>query len=118
MARSDITEEGMNGGEPDIACRHAVVTVLLQVIEKSEDLIRVNVVQVQIAGLALSLPGQEAKQQDQAVSIAQNSIGTEAAQPGKMVHEVVPQADRQLIRRSRFHLLPPSCSESDLTRLL
>jgi hypothetical protein len=117
MLGSDIAEKGVNGGEADIACRHAIVPVLFQMGQKCKNLVRINIIQVQVANVTLSLRSQEAKQENQTVSIAMDGVRAHAAKPGQMVCKVVTQTGRESIRRRRFHAGAPFCSETAVTNL-
>jgi hypothetical protein len=117
MPGSDITQKGVNGGEADIACWHAIVPVLFQIGQKRKNLVRLNIIQVQVANVTLSLRSQEAKQEDQTVSIAVNGVRAHAAKPGQMVCKVVTQTGREPIRRRGFHVCAPFCSETAVTNL-
>jgi len=81
MVSAYIAEKRMNGGEPDIARRHTVFTVLLQMYKEREDPIRLNVIQLQVADFDLSIRSDEAKQKDQAVAIAVNGVRAHSAKP-------------------------------------
>ncbi len=55
MTRRHVTEESVDGREPDIASGRAVVTLLLQVSQKRENLLRVEILEVQKRDAALLL---------------------------------------------------------------
>jgi hypothetical protein len=61
MVRSHITEKGVDGGEPDIPRRYRIITILLQMGKKCQDLVRLKVLQVQVAHIAPSIRSGEAK---------------------------------------------------------
>jgi len=82
----------------DVACRYTVVAVSLQMSEKRQYSVGLNVIEVQIGDLKLPTRGHEAKQQDQAVSITLNSVRAHSAKPGQVIREVVPQAGSEAIR--------------------
>jgi hypothetical protein len=63
MVSSQIAKESVNGSEPDVACRYAVFPVLLQMRKKSKDLVRPDVMQVEIGDIALSMRGQKPKKE-------------------------------------------------------
>jgi hypothetical protein len=107
MVRPDITEEGMDGGESDITRRHGVVALLLQMGKKREDHVRLNVIQVQIAHIDLSIRSDEAKQKHQTVAVAVDGVRAHSTKPGHMIGEVIPQAGRQAVRLRRLHGLTP-----------
>jgi hypothetical protein len=115
MPGSDIAQKGVYGGEADIACRHAIVPVLFQIGQKRKNVIRLNIIQVQLANMARSPRSQEAKQEDQTVSIAVDGVRAHTAKPGQMVCKVVTQTAREPIRRRGFHVCAPFCSETAVT---
>src|SRR6266542_3298173 len=85
--------------------------------EKRQYSARLNVIEVQITDLKLSIRSHEAKQQDHAVPITVNGMGAHSAKPGQVVREVFPQAGSEAIRRRELHRCPPFCLAAGTTNL-
>lgn len=90
MVRSDKTEECVDGREPDIARRHGVISIVLQMREKRQYHVRIDILQVQIANIDLSIRSDEAKQKYQTVTIAVNGVRAHSTKPGQVIGEVNP----------------------------
>src|SRR2546427_9489453 len=106
MMSGDIAGESVNGGKPNVARGHTVMALSLQISEKCQYSIRLDVIEIQIANLKLSIRGHEAKQQDQAVPITANGVRAHSAKPWQVICEVVPQTGSEAIRCSGLHRCP------------
>ena len=78
-----VPEERVDRGKAHIAGGDAVVPVELQVLEKREDRLGTEVVQVQLDDGPLRLGCDEPQQEHQAVPIAPDGVGTRASHPGR-----------------------------------
>src|SRR5579872_891870 len=97
MMSSHVSKKRVNSGKPDITCGHTVLAVLLEVVEKSQNLVRFKILQIQVRYLALSSGSKKPEQKYEAVSIAENRVGTHAAKPWQMIGKVIPQATSEEI---------------------
>ena len=48
MMSSHVSKKCVNSGKPDITCRHRVLAILLQVVEKSQNPVRFKILQIQV----------------------------------------------------------------------
>jgi hypothetical protein len=98
MVSADIAEESVDGGEPDVARRDAVVALLLQIYKEAEDSAGIEIVHVQITDFDLSIGCHKAEQENQAVAVALNRVRAHPTEPRQMIGEVVPETAREEIR--------------------
>ncbi len=88
----------MDGGEPDAACRDAVVALLLQIYKEDEDSAWVESVHVQITDFDLSIGSHKAEQENQAVAAGLNRVRAHPTEPRQMAGEVAPETAREEMR--------------------
>ncbi len=93
VIRRDEAREGVDGCEPSVSCCNAVLTCPLEVVKEGEDLIRRDVVEVELHDRAT--PGEEAKEQRARVAVAANRVRAHAADPRQVIGEELAQGAGQ-----------------------
>src|SRR5260370_27199326 len=89
IPRSQETEECMNGREPDISRRYAVLAFMFKVGEKREDSWWIQIHQVEFRQWLSLAGGEKPQQQHNAVAVTVDSMRTGSTKAGKIVREVV-----------------------------
>jgi hypothetical protein len=82
-----VAEEGADGGQPRVAGAHAVAPVLLQVIQEAGHERRVEVGQVQLAGLLAGAVLRVAQDQPPGVPVGGHGVGAGAELAGEPLGE-------------------------------
>jgi hypothetical protein len=83
MYAGNQPEEGMNGGQTDIASRGPVAPWLLTVVQKGDDDVGRQGIEIQLGHRPTGVCGGEPQQEGEAVSIAADGVRTGAADLGK-----------------------------------
>ena len=84
MVRGGVAHERVDGREPGVARRRAVAALSLQVVEKREDDVGGEVVDVQRDNGALAPLREKSEEDEERVAVAANRVGTHAANPGQV----------------------------------
>src|SRR5215471_16758642 len=107
MTRRHVMEEGVNGGEPNIASRRAIVALAFQVGQERDYLWRAQILEVQLRDGALSFISDKTQQENQTIAVTAYGVGTQSSQLWKIIPEEIAQGQGQPVRRFRFHRQPP-----------
>src|SRR5712691_6517467 len=89
ISRSHEVKECVNGREPDIARGDPVLSPLFQIGQKREDSWRIQIDQVEHGNGLFSLLRKIAEQQDDAVAITVDRVGTRSSKAGQVIAKVV-----------------------------
>src|SRR3989442_15058016 len=116
ISRSHEVKERVNGREPDMTRGDPVLSALLQIRQKREDSGRIQIGQVEYRNGFLSLLGKIAEQQDDAVAITVDSVGTHSSKAGQVIGEVVTDNGAEQIRRWCLHQRLPFAVWNGATR--
>jgi hypothetical protein len=82
-------KERVNGRESNVSRGNSVLTLLLKVGQECKDPRRIQIRQVEPRNRLISLSGEEAQQQDNAVAVAVDGVRTGSPKAGKVIREVV-----------------------------
>ena len=100
---SDVTKEGVQGCQSDIASGDRVVTFLFQGIEESDDVFGLEVAQVE----RRNGPAAMGRHEGQGITVAVDGVRTQAPQTGEVVAEKRAQSTAQCISSWSRHRTPP-----------
>src|SRR5437867_3963277 len=103
VSRSHEVKECVNGREPDITRGDPVLSALFQIGQKREDSWRVQIGQVEYRDGFLSLLGKMAEQQNDAVAITMDGVGTRSSEAGQVIGKVVTNNGAEQIGRLFLH---------------
>ena len=95
MDAGDKPEEGVNGGQSDIPGRGPVAPCLLTVVQKGDDDVGRQGIEIQLGHRPPGVCGGEPQQEGEAVSIAADGVGTGAADLGKVLGKEPPERARE-----------------------
>ena len=99
--------EGMDGGQPDVAGGRAHLALLLEVLEERHDVLHGEIGDVEGGDRPARGAGEEAEEQDRAVAIAADRVGTHAPDGGQVLTEEGPERRGQGVRwRSLVGMVP------------
>jgi hypothetical protein len=97
-----VPEERVDRCEPDIARRHEVVPVTLQMLEEGQHLRGAEIIQIQLAHGSGPPVRDKAEEEHEAVSIAQDGMRTAPANARQMIREESTEGASQGIRLRAF----------------
>ena len=116
MPKGRIAEQGPDRGKPRVTGAHAVVSVVLQVVEEGADQGRVEIVDIELARLLAVSVRREEQEQPQGIAIGLQRVRADLALAGETVGEERLQGRGERAhaspRRWRSSLSPASPSNS------
>src|SRR5580692_6117088 len=89
VPRSHETKQCMNGREPDVSCRHSIVTLFLEVREKRQDSGWIQILQVEFRHGPLAVHGEKAQKQHNGVAVAVDGVRARSANTWQVIGEVI-----------------------------
>ena len=95
MDAGDEPEEGVNRGQSDIPGRGSIALGLLTVVQKGDDDVGRQGIEIQLGHRPPGVCGGEPQQQGEAVSIAADRVGAGAADLGQVLGEEPPECSRR-----------------------
>jgi len=98
----DIPEERPDRGQSAIACAHAAAAPVLNMVEKGQDQVRVEILDLKIGWPTLQPIGSELDQQNETVSVGLHGVRADGAVPREMFAQVCRE-----IRGERRHAASP-----------
>ena len=99
MIRGGVAREGVDGGEASVACRCAVVSVSLEVVEECEDVVNADVAEVESDDRALATPGNKSQKEHERIAVAEHGVRTHAADSRQVIGEEATQGTGERIGR-------------------
>jgi hypothetical protein len=89
ISRGYKMEECVNSRKTDVSCGNTILALLFKIGQECEDSGWIKINQIESRDWLIPLPGKKPQQQDNAVAVAMDGVGTGSLQPGKVVCEVV-----------------------------
>jgi len=87
MLGRDVPEEGVDGGQADIARRGSAVAHRFEVLEEGRDGVGVEVREVECCNRTTAVGRRESQEEREAIAVAQDRVAAHAAQPGEVLGE-------------------------------
>lgn len=102
-----VPEERVDRRQADIARRHEIVPITLQMLQEGQHLRGTEIIQIQLAHGSCSPVSDEAEEEHETVSIAQHGMRTAPPDAGQMIREESTEGASQGIRARGIHRVPP-----------
>jgi hypothetical protein len=107
ISRSHEVKERVKGREPDITGGDPILSIVFQIGQKRQNSGGIQINQVEHRNGLLSLLGNKAEQQNDAVAITMDGVGTRSSEAGQVIGKVVTNNGAEQIGRLFLHRRPP-----------
>src|ERR1700730_3987375 len=97
----------MNGREPDVSCRHSVLTFFLEVRKKRQDSGWVQILQVKFRHGPLAAHGEKAQKQYNRVTVAVDGVWACSANTWQVFVEDIAHYGAEQVGKFPLHRCPP-----------
>jgi hypothetical protein len=100
--------KGMNCGQAGVAGGHAILSLRFEMIQKDKDILRTQMLELQIDDPTAVMRGEKAKEQYERIAVTQHRPRTEPTGEWQMLGEERTEGGRELRGRRWRHRWPPS----------